>query len=74
MQIDSTIAEIHLKNTNFTYIVAAPAPQNTPDCGKRVNIPVLVKCRQVSPKSSLCKIKHFNSLYLYPSEDAYNLW
>ena len=39
MQIGSTVADIHLKNTQFTYTVAAPAPQNTPDCGKRVNIP-----------------------------------
>ena len=39
MQIGSTIAEVHLKNTHFTYTVAAPAPQNTPDCEKRLNIP-----------------------------------
>ena len=30
MQIGSTISKIHLKNTNLTYTVAAPAPQNTP--------------------------------------------
>ena len=53
MQIGSTILEIHLKNTHFTYTVAAPAPQNTSDCGNRVNTPVSVKCREVSPDSSL---------------------
>ena len=53
MQIGGTISEIHLKNTYFTYTVAAPAPQNTPDCAKRVNTPASVKCRQVSLNSSL---------------------
>ena len=48
MQIGGTISEIHLKNTHFTYTVAAPAPQNTPDCGNRVNTPASVKCRLVS--------------------------
>ena len=70
MQIGGTISEIHLKNTHFTYTLAAPAPQNTTDCGNRVNTPVSVKCRQVTPNSSLihCQIIHFNSLCLYPSE------
>ena len=53
MQIGGTISEIHLKNTNFTYTVAAPAPQKTSDCGNRVNTAASVKCRQVSPNSSL---------------------
>ena len=61
MQIGSTISEIHLKNTHFTYTVAAPAPQNTPDCGNRVNTPASVKCRQVSPNSSLL---HYVKLYI----------
>ena len=61
MQIGDTISEIHLKNTHFTYTVAAPAPQNTPDCGNRVNTPASVKCRQVSPNSSLI---HFVKLYI----------
>ena len=61
MQIVSTISEIHLKNTHFTYTVAAPAPQNTPDCGNRVNTPASIKCRQVSPNSSLI---HYVKLYI----------
>ena len=61
MQISSTISEIHLKNTHFTYTVAAPAPQNTPDCGNRVNTPASVKCCQVSPNSSLI---HYVKLYI----------
>ena len=61
MQIGSTISEIHLKNTHFAYTVAAPAPQNTPDCENRVNTPASVKCRQVSPNSSLI---HYVKLYI----------
>ena len=61
MQIGSTISEIHLKNTHFTHTVAAPAPQNTPDCGNRVNTPASVKCRKVSPNSSLI---HYVKLYI----------
>ena len=29
MQIGTLLAEIHIKNTHFIYIVAAPAPKNT---------------------------------------------
>ena len=29
MQIDTLLAEIHIKNAHFIYIVAVPAPQNT---------------------------------------------
>ena len=61
MQIGGTILEIHLKNTHFTYTVAGPAPQNTPDCGNRVNTPASVKCRQVAPNSSLI---HYVKLYI----------
>ena len=61
MQIGSTISEIHLKNIHFTYTVAAPAPQNTPDCGNRVNTLVSVKCHKVSPDSSLI---HYAKLYI----------
>ena len=61
MQIGSTIAEIHLKYTHFTYTVAAPAPQNTPDYGNRINTPASVKCRQASPNSSLI---HYVKLYI----------
>ena len=61
MQIGGTLSEIHLKNTHFTYTVAAPAPQNTPDCGNHVNTPASVKCRQVSPNSSLI---HYVKLYI----------
>ena len=61
MQIGGTVSEIHLKNTHFTYTVAAPAPQNTPDCGNRVNTSASVKCRQVSPNSSLI---HYVKLYI----------
>ena len=61
MQIGGPISEIHLKNTHFTYTVAAPAPQNTPDCGNRVNTSASVKCRQVSPNSSLI---HYVKLYI----------
>ena len=61
MQIGSTISEINLKNTHFTYTVAAPAAQNTPDCGNRVNTPASVKCRQVSQNLSLI---HYVKLYI----------
>ena len=61
MQIGGTISEIHLMNTHFTYTVAAQAPQNMPDCGNRVNTPASVKCRQVSPNSSLM---HYVKLYI----------
>ena len=61
MQIGSTISEIHLKNTHFTYTVVAPAPKNMSDCGNRVNTPASVKCGQVSPNSSLI---HFVKLYI----------
>ena len=61
MQIGSTISEIHLKNTHFIYTVAAPAPQNTPDFGNRVNTPASVKCRQVSQNSSFT---HYVKLYI----------
>ena len=61
MQIDRTISEVHLKNTHFTYTVAAPALQKTPDCGNRVNTPASVKCRQVSSNSALI---HYVKLYI----------
>ena len=61
MHISGTISEIHLKNTHFTYTVAAPAPQNTPNSGNYVNTPASVKCRQVSQNSSLI---HYVKLYI----------
>ena len=61
MQIGGTISEIHLKNTHFTYTVAAPAPQNTPDCENRVNTHASVKCRKVSLNLSLI---HYVKLYI----------
>ena len=62
MQIDSPLAEIHIKDTHFTYTVTAPAPEvDTFDeiWGKRTCIR---KWLPVSPNASQRWFKHLDHL------------
>ena len=66
MQIGTLLAEIHNKNTDLIYIVAAQAPQNTQFWWYCVITHLhREKARPVSPNASHSWFKHLDSLHIY---------